>query len=70
MHTEHYQCSLLRNKSVFLGINILGRFLLSRDNNIRYVALATLQRVVSVDVKVALQQHQMAPARTDDIEAS
>ena len=34
-----------------LGINILGRFLLSRDNNIRYVALATLQRVVTVDMK-------------------
>ena len=34
-----------------LGINILGRFLLSRDNNIRYVALATLQRVMTVDMK-------------------
>lgn len=40
-----------------LGINILGRFLLSRDNNIRYVALATLQRVVNVDVK-AVGRHK------------
>eukprot|EP00933_Yihiella_yeosuensis_P042198 TRINITY_DN36732_c0_g1_i1.p1 TRINITY_DN36732_c0_g1~~TRINITY_DN36732_c0_g1_i1.p1 ORF type:complete len:856 (-),score=187.40 TRINITY_DN36732_c0_g1_i1:76-2556(-) len=40
-----------------LGVNILGRFLLSRDNNIRYVALATLQRVVNVDVQI-MQRHR------------
>ncbi|CAK9035289.1 unnamed protein product [Durusdinium trenchii] len=40
-----------------LGINILGRFLQSRDNNIRYVALATLQRVVNVDQQV-MQRHR------------
>lgn len=39
------------------GVNILGRFLLSQNNNIRYVALATLQKVVNVDSK-AVQRHR------------
>jgi O-antigen/teichoic acid export membrane protein len=32
-----------------LAVNILGRFLLNRDNNIRYVALNSLSKVVSDD---------------------
>ncbi|KAJ3278912.1 clathrin associated protein complex large subunit [Borealophlyctis nickersoniae] len=44
-----------------LGINILGRFLANRDNNIRYVALTTLtktsQSAASADSS-ALQRHR------------
>lgn len=40
-----------------LAINILGRFLSNRDNNIRYVALNMLMRSVVVDSQ-AMQRHR------------
>jgi AP-1 complex subunit gamma-1 len=40
-----------------LGINILGKFLTNKDNNIRYVALNTLVKVVTVEPN-AVQRHR------------
>merc|ERR1711874_324173 len=39
-----------------LAVNILGRFLLNNDKNIRYVALNTLLKTVSVE-GTAVQRH-------------
>ena len=40
-----------------LAINILGRFLANRDNNIRYVALNTLNKSMILDAN-AVQRHR------------
>ncbi|KAI0664222.1 Adaptor protein complex AP-1 gamma subunit [Cubamyces menziesii] len=40
-----------------MAINILGKFLSNRDNNIRYVALNTLNKVVAIDTN-AVQRHR------------
>lgn len=40
-----------------LGINILGKFLSSKDANVKYVALSMLQKVVHVDLK-SVQRHR------------
>lgn len=40
-----------------LGVNILGQFLSTKDNNIRYVALNTLLQVIEVEA-TAVQRHR------------
>ncbi|CAO3629130.1 unnamed protein product [Cunninghamella blakesleeana] len=40
-----------------LAVNILGKFLSNRDNNIRYVALETLNKTVGVETQ-AVQRHR------------
>ncbi|KAL0372399.1 UNVERIFIED_CONTAM: AP-1 complex subunit gamma-2, partial [Sesamum calycinum] len=41
-----------------LAVNILGRFLSSRDNNIRYVALNMLMKAITLDSQ-AVQRHRV-----------
>ena len=40
-----------------LGINILGRFLVNKENNIRFIALTSLHKVVNIDYN-AVQRHK------------
>ena len=40
-----------------LGVNLLGKFLANKDNNIRYVALNTLHKVIEVEPN-AVQRHR------------
>lgn len=40
-----------------LGVNILGKFLTNKDNNIRYVALNTLNKVIAIEPN-AVQRHR------------
>ncbi|XP_077413296.1 AP-1 complex subunit gamma-like 2 isoform X2 [Vanacampus margaritifer] len=40
-----------------LAVNILGRFLLNNDRNIRYIAMTSLQKIVGTD-NIAVQRHR------------
>lgn len=40
-----------------LGVNLLGKFLSNKDNNIRYVALNTLNKVIAIEPN-AVQRHR------------
>ncbi|KAF4663492.1 hypothetical protein FOL47_005717 [Perkinsus chesapeaki] len=42
-----------------LGVNILGRFLTHKDNNVKYVALEALKSVVSVDIGAVQKQRSV-----------
>eukprot|EP00216_Chloropicon_sp_CCMP2111_P004951 CAMPEP_0198243782 /NCGR_PEP_ID=MMETSP1446-20131203/30684_1 /TAXON_ID=1461542 ORGANISM="Unidentified sp, Strain CCMP2111" /NCGR_SAMPLE_ID=MMETSP1446 /ASSEMBLY_ACC=CAM_ASM_001112 /LENGTH=840 /DNA_ID=CAMNT_0043927703 /DNA_START=54 /DNA_END=2576 /DNA_ORIENTATION=- len=62
-HAILYECAqtIIETESVgglrVLAVNILGKFLSNRDNNMRYVALHTLTKVVAIDAK-AVQRHK------------
>lgn len=63
VHAIHYECvrtimTIQSNQGLWvLGINILGRFLINKENNIWFVALKTLQQVVELDYQ-AVQRHK------------
>ncbi|GKV14476.1 hypothetical protein SLEP1_g25355 [Rubroshorea leprosula] len=53
-----------------LAINILGRFLSNRDNNIRYVALNMLMKAITVDAQAVQRHRATILERVKDSDAS
>ncbi|KAI3731475.1 hypothetical protein L1987_62663 [Smallanthus sonchifolius] len=53
-----------------LAINILGRFLSNRDNNIRYVALNMLMKAISIDGQAVQRHHATILECVKDSDAS
>jgi hypothetical protein len=56
-HTVNVQYSSIFFSFQVLAVNILGRFLLNNDKNIRYIALNTLLKTVTADYQ-AVQRHR------------
>ena len=54
---ENYICHSIRSIFKNFGVNILGKFLSTKDNNTRYVALDTLLTVVTIE-PMAVQRHR------------
>lgn len=53
-----------------LAVNVLGKFLASRDNNIRYVALNTLAQVVAADPAAVMRHRDTIAGCVRDADAS